>query len=136
MTKALVPIDGSESALRALRHAMTFADAIDIVNVQPKADTPVLLLHMTANEIEQAQMANGRATIRDACRHLDTAGRAYRTHVLIGDPAAEIVRVAQSEGVDSIVMGTRGMGAWGNLVLGSTATKVAHLATTPVTLVK
>ena len=67
---------------------------------------------------------------------LDDAGRPCRTHVLHGEPATDIVRVARSEGVDLIVMGTRGMGALGNLVLGSTATKVVHLADTPVTLVK
>jgi nucleotide-binding universal stress UspA family protein len=33
-------------------------------------------------------------------------------------------------------MGTRGMGAIGNLVLGSVATKVIHLTEVPVTLVK
>lgn len=44
--------------------------------------------------------------------------------------------MAKSEGVDVIVMGTRGMGALGNLALGSTATKVVHLADVPVTLVK
>ncbi len=41
-----------------------------------------------------------------------------------------------AEGVDVIVMGTRGMGALANLALGSTATKVVHLAEVPVTLVK
>ena len=72
----------------------------------------------------------------EARKVLDDAGRPYRTHVLLGEPATDIVRVARSEGVDLIVMGTRGMGALGNLVLGSTATKVVHLADTPVTLVK
>ena len=33
-------------------------------------------------------------------------------------------------------MGTRGMGAMGNLILGSVATKVIHLVDVPVTLVK
>jgi nucleotide-binding universal stress UspA family protein len=35
-----------------------------------------------------------------------------------------------------IVMGTRGQGAVGNLLLGSVATKVIHLSKVPVTLVK
>jgi nucleotide-binding universal stress UspA family protein len=37
---------------------------------------------------------------------------------------------------DGIVMGTRGMSAVGNLVMGSVATKVIHLTKLPVTLVK
>jgi nucleotide-binding universal stress UspA family protein len=35
-----------------------------------------------------------------------------------------------------IAMGTRGMGTIGNLLMGSVATKVVHLASVPVTLVK
>jgi nucleotide-binding universal stress UspA family protein len=136
MTKVLVPVEGSEPSLRALRYAMGIADEIHIINVQPKADTPTLLLHMTQEAIDQAQLEHGRSMLTDACRLLDESARSYRSHVLIGDPATTIDRVATSEGVDAIVMGTRGMGAFGNLALGSTATKVVHLAKVPVTLVK
>jgi nucleotide-binding universal stress UspA family protein len=136
MTKVLVPVEGSESSLRALRYAMGVADELHIVNVQPRADTPTLLLHITQEAIDRAQMEHGRSMLSEACKLLDEAGRSYRSHVLIGDPAATIELVATSEGVDAIVMGTRGMGAFGNLALGSTATKVVHLAKVPVTLVK
>jgi nucleotide-binding universal stress UspA family protein len=136
MTKVLVPIDGSEHSLRALGHAMKRDDEIHLVNVQIKADTPVLLLHMTAEEIERHQLANGRSTLEAAVRVLDAAKRRHHDHVAIGDPAHEIARVAAAEHVDSIVMGTRGMGALANLTLGSVATKVVHLAAAPVTLVK
>ena len=43
---------------------------------------------------------------------------------------------AEREGCDAIVMGTRGMGSIGSLMLGSVATKVVHLTKLPVTLVK
>ena len=136
MSKVLVPIDGSEAALRALRHAMKDADEIHLITVQIKADTPVLLLHMTQEDIDKVQREHGQSMLVDACKVLDDAGRPYRTHVLLGEPATHIARVANSEGVDLIVMGTRGMGALGNFILGSTATKVVHLAEPPVTLVK
>ena len=137
MNKVLVPIDGSDGAMRALRHAMAMTTAeILLVNVQPRADSPVLLLHMTQDDIDKAQAEHGRGTLVEATKVLDAAGRAYRTLVFIGDPASTIARAADAEGVDAIVMGTRGMGALGNLALGSTATKVVHLAHAPVTLVK
>lgn len=136
MTRMLVPFDGSDCALRALRHAMGHASEIHVVNVQPKADTPTLLLHMTQEDIDKAQHEHGRSLLEDAIKRLDEAKVSYRAHVLIGDPATKIVRVAKSEHVDGIVMGTRGMGALGNLALGSVATKVVHLAEVPVTLVK
>lgn len=136
MSKVLVPIDGSEAALRALRHAMKGADEIHVITVQVKANIPLLLLRMTQEDIDKVQREHGQSMLVDACKLLDDASRPYRTHVLLGDPATDIERVAISEGVDLIVMGTRGMGALGNLVLGSTATKVVYLAKVPVTLVK
>ena len=47
-----------------------------------------------------------------------------------------ITRKAEELNCDAIIMGTRGMGALGNLVMGSIATKVVHLTRLPVTLVK
>jgi nucleotide-binding universal stress UspA family protein len=47
-----------------------------------------------------------------------------------------IARFARERGCDQILMGTRGLGAIGSLLLGSVATKVIHLADVPVLLVK
>lgn len=54
----------------------------------------------------------------------------------VGPAATEIVRVATEVGADQIVMGTRGMGALGGLLLGSVAQRVVHLSPVPVLLVK
>jgi len=48
-------------------------------------------------------------------------------------PVAEIlVAHAKARRCGMIVIGSRGMGAAGNLLLGSTATKVLHLSGVPV----
>ena len=122
--------------MRALQYGIGVYDGIQIINVQPKADVPVMLLPITQEELDKMQLNHGQLQLAPARQLLGDSGRPYREHVLIGDPAAEIVRVAKAEGVDAIVMGTRGMRALGNLALGSTATKVIHLAEVPVTLVK
>jgi nucleotide-binding universal stress UspA family protein len=49
---------------------------------------------------------------------------------------SELVKYAEEKGCDGIIMGTRGLGPIGNLVMGSVATKVIHLTTLPVTLIK
>ncbi|TDP64115.1 universal stress protein [Roseateles toxinivorans] len=50
--------------------------------------------------------------------------------------APEILRAATEAGVDQIVMGTRGIGALGSVLIGSVAQRVVHLAAVPVLLVK
>ena len=51
-------------------------------------------------------------------------------------PATAIVQASQKLNCGLIVLGTRGMGTVAGLVLGSVASKVVHLADTPVTMVK
>lgn len=136
MKTALIAIDDSDAATRALQYAMEAYDGIQIVNVQIKAEVPIALLRITKDELDNMQLEHGRSQLVPARELLVNAGRQYREHVMLGDPAAKIVEVAKAEGVDAIVMGTRGMRALGNLALGSTSTKVIHLAEVPVTLVK
>jgi nucleotide-binding universal stress UspA family protein len=69
--------------------------------------------------------------LADAIRQLVGAMRSWRTHVLIGDQAPKIA-CGKPEGVDSILMGTRGMGALGDLALCLRATKAIHSADVPV----
>ncbi len=45
-----------------------------------------------------------------------------------GDVAEAILAVAEDKGVDLIVMGSRGLGAFKNLLVGSVSQKVSHLA--------
>lgn len=58
------------------------------------------------------------------------------THSRIGLPANEIVRFAEEESIDLIVMGTHGWTGFRHLILGSTAENVVRTATCPVLTVK
>jgi nucleotide-binding universal stress UspA family protein len=53
-----------------------------------------------------------------------------------GTPGIDLPRVATEQAADMIVMGTRGLGAVGALLLGSVTQRVVHNATLPVLLVK
>jgi 3-phenylpropionate/trans-cinnamate dioxygenase ferredoxin reductase component len=56
--------------------------------------------------------------------------------VVDGDPAEELVRIAESEGVDLVVVGNRGLSGTRRFFLGSVPNKVAHYASTDVLIVK
>ena len=57
-------------------------------------------------------------------------------HVRLGVPHIEILQLARELDVDLIVMATHGRGFLTHALLGSTAQRVVHLASVPVTLVK
>jgi nucleotide-binding universal stress UspA family protein len=52
-----------------------------------------------------------------------------------GDPAMKVATLSQERGADYIVIGTHGRGRIGQLIIGSTATAVAQLATCPVIVI-
>jgi nucleotide-binding universal stress UspA family protein len=88
------------------------------------------------DKVAQYLQEEGLAALKAAREKLDAAGVRYHYHIGVGEPAEVIVRYAREQGCDQIVMGTRGMGAVSNLVLGSVATKVIHLSPVPVMLLK
>ena len=141
MVKVLVPVDGSKTADRAVRHVVKLAQAgeayeVHLVNVQEAADAPEVRRFLKEADVRRRQLEHGADTLRSARRLLDAAGIAYREHVLIGDPAEEIAALAKRRKVDKIIMGTHGRGTLAGMLMGSVASKVLHRAAVPVTLVK
>ncbi len=53
-----------------------------------------------------------------------------------GRPSATITDYAENEGVDLIVMGSRGIGGYTGWILGSTSRRVVDSCTKPVIIVK
>ena len=142
MHKLLVPYDGSDSALRALRYAITLAKenepvSIHIVNAH---EEPIvygeIAVYVSHEKMAELQRKHSDDVLATAEKLLKEAAVPYTKEILVGRIAEVITRRADELGCDNIVMGTRGMTAISNLVMGSVATKVLHLANVPVTLVK
>jgi nucleotide-binding universal stress UspA family protein len=142
MRKLLVPIDSSESAARALQHAIGLAEAdpaieLHIVNAHaPPVVYGEIAVYLSEERVRELQRQHSEDILKPAVEAAKTAGVKYTTEILIGDVPAVLVQYAEEKDCDGILMGTRGMGAIGNLVMGSVATKVIHLTKLPVTLVK
>lgn len=142
MHKVVVPIDGSENALRALEYAIRLAKSngpleLHLLTVHPE---PVIYgeiqVYVSREKMEELQRKHSADILQPAIDAAQAAGVSYSSEILVGDPAPMIVKRAEELNCDGIVMGTRGMSAIGNLLMGSVATKVVHLTKLPVTLVK
>jgi universal stress protein A len=142
--RILVPLDFSDSSMRALGHARTLAErfeaSLELLYVVPNPfianaaslEAGMVLPPGFLDELE-----------RDARQRLDGALTAAererfkaRSVVRIGDPLLEIVEHARVEGVDLIVMGTHGRTGVSHLFLGSVAERVVRTATCPVLTVR
>jgi len=141
MFKILIPVDGSASSERALRHVVELAKLVGpmqahLVNVQPAVTAWEVKRFLREEEIDALHKSLSEEATQAACAILDAAGIPYQLHHRVGEVAETIAEFAASSGCDQIVMGTRGMGSVEGLLLGSTSTKVLHLVRVPVTLVK
>jgi nucleotide-binding universal stress UspA family protein len=67
---------------------------------------------------------------------LEQRGLTVDTHLAMGDPATELVKVSQEHGVDLIAMSTHGHRFVKDVLLGATADKVRHLVKVPVLLLR
>lgn len=141
MNRILVPVDGSGSAMRALRFALDLAKRcgaaeVELLYVQPKVDSGLVRARLSGQAIETALKSMGEETLEPYRALLRETGIGCRPHVAIGHFGQTIGRHALDSACTEIVMGSRGMGPIGSLVLGSVATQVVHLTQLPVTLVK
>jgi nucleotide-binding universal stress UspA family protein len=141
MHTILVPVDGSKNALRAvdvaIGNAKRVRGRVHLLNVQPVAEHyGMVLAYLDRKEHRDLGKERAAAIVAPSVKRLKKARVAHEVHIAFGEVAAEIVRSARRFGCDSIVMGTRGLGAVGSLLLGSVASKVIHRANVPVTLVK
>ena len=67
---------------------------------------------------------------------LQAGGLTCETHTQLGNVAEQINDAVKRLGCDTVVMGTRGLGSFTGLVLGSVANRVIHEVSVPVLLVK
>jgi nucleotide-binding universal stress UspA family protein len=95
-----------------------------------------ILVYVTPEKMAELQCRAAEEALQEAEMLIRTAAVPYTREILVGPIAAVIAQRADDLGCESIVIGTRGMTALGNLLMGSVATKVIHFANVPVTLVK
>ena len=134
----LVPVDFSDSSLRALRHAVGLAE---------ESGGSLTIVHVVAADYGWLDL--GREQYRDLDKSLQKQAVAELRaladanvprnvpadlEVRIGRPAEEIVAAASESKSDMIVLSTRGLTGLDRFLIGSVAERVARLAPCPVYL--
>ena len=85
---------------------------------------------------ESEEMRHDREYLDRLRADVEGAGLHAEVHLALGDPATELIRVAQEHGVDLIAMSTHGHRFLSDLIHGTTADRVRHLVTVPVLLLR
>ncbi|MDA0336632.1 MAG: universal stress protein [bacterium] len=143
MKKILVAIDFSPAAVAAVRQEVSLAEAFD---------AELLLLHVLHVPAEAPGFYSsrklGRKLFRNmeesatgmmeefVAKHLKKVKQKFETRILPGLPGDELVRQAEKEKVDLVVIGTRGHSGLKRLLLGSVADHVIRACSCPVLSVR
>jgi nucleotide-binding universal stress UspA family protein len=141
--RVLIAVDGSKNSLDAVQCLIDHADwyrvkpEVELLTVHlPVPKLPRMGMAVSKQQIQKYYDEEGEARLAVARRRLDAAGIRYKATVLVGPVAETIVKRAKDAGCDLIYIGTRGMTEVGKALMGSTATKVLHIADTPVLVVR
>jgi len=85
---------------------------------------------------ESEEMRSDKQYLDGLRARLESNGLKAQTVLAMGDPASEIVKLANSGEVDLLAMATHGHRYLADLVHGTTVDRVRHLVTIPVLLLK
>jgi len=135
--RLLVPVDGSEYANRAVDTAVEIAkchgSAVLLLHVVRDLSLPKEILEMiSSGEITASRMQilqdSADIILGKAREKFEKAGLAdVSSQCVMGDPAAEILKYAEQNGANLIVLGHQGLGPHEGL-LGGVARKLVNMA--------
>jgi nucleotide-binding universal stress UspA family protein len=137
MKKILVAIDGSEASLRAGKQAVDLAAALGgeacFIYVVPPVMQAGEAPFTPVDEMMEAEEQRGQRVLDEAEAALGkpAVGRIIR----VGVPHEVLIEVAEKDGFDLLIMGSRGLGPVRRLLLGSVADKVVHACRKPVMVI-
>ncbi len=135
-----VATDGSEGALHAVRFAtdlsLTLGADLWVLNVVQLTSAEAMGMHrLPKEEVRRHIDALAEGTFMKTAAEIG-ADVNYERVVLLGDPSQEITGWAKTHDIDHVVIGSRGLSPWKELMLGSVSEKVVRHAHCPVTVVR
>jgi nucleotide-binding universal stress UspA family protein len=140
--KFLLAVDGSPCSLRAVEYLTTHLDLFKtqpdlvVMNVHAPVASSRVRSYVGKEALEKYYSEECDESMKPALDLLDKKGIRYEAMKLVGDVAELVSSKAVELGCTMIVMGTRGQGNLGNLVMGSIATRVLAESKVPVLLIK
>jgi nucleotide-binding universal stress UspA family protein len=140
--KILVAIDGSKSALQAVKYVRALAGQlahpphITLLTVHDDTGLRHLTKHLPKGGLDDYFREISERDLKPARKLLDNAEIAHDMVIHFGHVVDEILKTADSGKFDLIVLGSKGRSGLSDLMIGSVAQRISALSRRPVTLVK
>jgi nucleotide-binding universal stress UspA family protein len=139
-TKILVPADGSDNSYRALEAALVFSEklgsSVSVVNVMEHVPITHIESEKLLSELLQAYKKENQEILSKCSDIAHQQGITIKTVLLQGNPAPVILDYIKKENFDLVIMGSRGMGKFKELILGSVSSKIMHHSPCAVMIIR
>lgn len=134
----LLAADGSENSLRAAKEAVKIAKGsaqttVTIIFVIDMVKVKTEVLHANSNESLYMERRRKLEAIEQLLKEQQIS---YQVEMVHGDPGPEIIKYANSQKVDLVIIGSRGLNSLQEMVLGSVSHKVMKRVQCPAMIVK
>ncbi|HEX5920737.1 MAG TPA: universal stress protein [Nitrososphaeraceae archaeon] len=139
-TNILVPVDGSDNSYRALDAALLFSEKLgsNIIAVHVMEQVPITHIgsEKLLSEFLEAYKKENQDILSKCSEIATQKGLTIKTLLLQGNPASVILDYSKQEKFDLLIMGSRGMGKFKELILGSVSSKIVHHSRCAVLLIR
>ena len=133
----LVPVDGSEGAARAIEQAIMIAKMCDAkINFLYVANINQLAINAVLSDAILDSVTKAGNVILERAMEMVPEGILKESFSDTGAPAVVVLDFAESNNIDLIIMGSRGLGVVKGVLLGSVSQYVVEQAKCPVMVVK
>ena len=139
-TKILVPVDGSDNSYRALDAALILSEKLgsNITVLHVMEEVPIT--HIESQKLLSELLENYKKENQDILSKCTEIARkkgvTINTILLQGNPASKILDFSKKEKYDIVIMGSRGLGKFKELILGSVSSKIVHHSSCEVLLIR
>jgi len=140
--KILIAIDGSDHALRAVNYVIDLAGQlrhvsnVTLINVHDDTGLRHAKGVIGNQEVADYLRELSEEEIKPAQDLLKAANVQCDVEIRVGHVAQQIVKFADDNVFDLVVMGAKGRGAFADMILGSVAQRVAAMTKQAVLLIK
>jgi nucleotide-binding universal stress UspA family protein len=138
MKRILVPVDGSQRSLAAVRAAVregpSAVERIDVINVQPLLNRHISRW-IPRSQRDAWRAERGGAALATARALLESSGLPWRAHTAAGPTATVIANAARELRSDEIVIGAARRGPFARALANSLSARLLETSGVPVRVI-
>ncbi|MGN7478235.1 universal stress protein [Solibacillus silvestris] len=134
----LLAADGSQNSIRAAKEALKIAKAgkeaaVTIIFVIDMEKVKTEVLHASSVESLYMERRQKLVPVEQLFKEQHVS---YKVELVHGSPGPEIIKYANTQNVDLVIIGSRGLNSLQEMVLGSVSHKVMKRVQCPAMIVK